>query len=122
MSNPRWAAFQDTDVPHDSKEEMKFLYNPDLRMHTIHVQDVVRALFTAAEWMAGYGENARSEANRLAGVSIPSGWYRASEAEKKDLDKVLKSGDVRIDMANNDAKVIVPYFNLVSSLLGHFIS
>ena len=92
---------------------MKFLYNPDLRIHTIHVQDVVRALFTAAQWMTGLGEDARSKADKLAGVSIPSGWYRASEAEKRDLEKMVKSGEMRMNMLDQDDKVIVPYFNLV---------
>jgi hypothetical protein len=95
---------------------MKFLYNPDLRMHTIHVQDVVRGLFNAAQWMSVFKGDARSEAEKLAGVSIPSGWYRATEAEKKELDKVLKSGDIRVEMVNPEVKVVVPYFNLVSRL------
>lgn len=94
---------------------MKFLYNPDLRMHTIHVQDVVRGLFTVAQWISGLKSDARLEADKLAGVSIPSGWYRATEAEKKDLDSVQKSGDIRVEMVNPEVKVVVPYFNLVSS-------
>ena len=112
-------------VLHDSKEEMKLLYNPDLRMHTIHVQDVVRGLFTAAQWISSLGENARSQADKLAGVSIPSGWYRAAEAEKRDLDKLLKSGDMQPIMLGSDDKVTVPYFILVSFLvrfLSRFLS
>lgn len=80
---------------------MKFLYNPDLRMHTIHVHDAVRALFTAAQWISGL--DGRTEANRLAGVAVPNAWYRA--------EGQVPSGDV--GLLEKDAKVVVPYFNLV---------
>jgi hypothetical protein len=98
-----------------SKEEMKFLYNPDLRMHTIHVQDVVRSLFTAAQWMAGLGQGevARVEADRLTGVAIPSAWYRATDAEKQALDTVVKRGDMGLKLVDKERKVVVPYFNVV---------
>lgn len=85
---------------------MKFLYNPDLRMHTIHVHDVVRGLFTAAQWMSGL--EGRTEANRLAGVAVPNAWYR-TVAEKQAMD--APSGDV--GLLDKDVKVVVPYFNLV---------
>lgn len=87
---------------------MKFLYNPDLRMHTIHVHDVVRGLYTAAQWIAGLKEG-RTEADRLAGVAVPNAWYRATEAEKQGME-TLKG---EVESVEKEAKVVVPYFNLV---------
>ncbi|KAJ9100501.1 hypothetical protein QFC21_003540 [Naganishia friedmannii] len=99
----------------NNKEEMKFLYNPDLRMHTVHVQDVVRSLFTTAQWIAGLGqgEAARVEADRLAGVTIPSAWYRATDVERQALDTVVKRGDMSLNLVDKGRKVVVPYFNVV---------
>ncbi|KAF3001977.1 hypothetical protein E8E13_007655 [Curvularia kusanoi] len=37
-------------VYQDSGKEMKFLWKEDLRTNTVHIDDVVRALWTGAEW------------------------------------------------------------------------
>jgi hypothetical protein len=87
---------------------MKFLYNPDLRIHTVHVHDVVRGLFTAAQWMSGL-QDGRIEANRLAGVVVPNAWYRATEAERQGMETL--NGEVKL--VDKETKVVVPYFNLV---------
>ena len=34
-------------------KELKWLWTKDLRVHTVHVTDVARALWIAAEWYAG---------------------------------------------------------------------
>ena len=36
--------------------EMKWLWDKDLRTNTVHVEDVARALWTAAEWYASTTE------------------------------------------------------------------
>jgi plastocyanin len=38
-------------------EEMKWLWTKDLRTHTVHVLDVARALWHAAEWCANGEKN-----------------------------------------------------------------
>ncbi|CCX30165.1 hypothetical protein FPQ18DRAFT_57416 [Pyronema domesticum] len=38
-------------------EEMKWLWTKDLRTHTVHVQDVARALWHSADWYAGGKKN-----------------------------------------------------------------
>ncbi|KAJ9108250.1 hypothetical protein QFC19_002498 [Naganishia cerealis] len=100
-----------------NKEEMKFLYNPDLRMHTVHVQDVVRSLFTTAQWISGLGQDARLEADRLAGITIPSAWYRATDAEKQALDAIVRRDDMGLKLVDKERKVTVPYFNVASPIL-----
>lgn len=39
------------------KEEMKWLWTKDLRTNTVHIDDVVRALWAIAEWEAGGKKN-----------------------------------------------------------------
>ncbi len=80
-------------------EEMKFLYKPDLRIHTIHTTDVVRAVFTSARWMTELG---RRKADEKAGVNVASSWA---------LDE---KPDVKIEVVDPKKKIIVPLFNLVS--------
>lgn len=44
------------------EKELKWLWGPELRTHTVHVDDVVRACWTAAEWRANQAQ-AGSSAN-----------------------------------------------------------
>lgn len=39
------------------KEEMKWLWTKDLRTHTVHVTDVARALWHAADWYTSGKQN-----------------------------------------------------------------
>lgn len=50
------------------KEPLKFLWGPDLRLHTIHVQDWCPAMWAIASWTAS---RSRSSADDLAGESLP---------------------------------------------------
>lgn len=95
-------------------DEMKFLHNPDLRLHTIHVRDISRAIFSTAEWMTKTGRN---QANELAGEVMPSAWAwskgKGTEGERQGLDLIK---DVQGAVAEN-GRVIVPYFNVVCETL-----
>lgn len=88
---------------------MKFLHNPDLRLHSIHVRDVARALWKTAEWLA-FTEPAK--ALEIAGEEIPSAWSwsKGKEAEQEKAGMKLIS-----DPMDQNIKVVVPYFNVVSS-------
>ncbi|KAG8865310.1 hypothetical protein FRB96_000200 [Tulasnella sp. 330] len=48
-------------------EEMKYLWSGDLRINTVHMDDVVGALWAVAEWIRPIG---RAKANELAGETI----------------------------------------------------
>ncbi|EST06232.1 NAD(P)-binding domain protein [Kalmanozyma brasiliensis GHG001] len=50
------------------KEPLKFLWGPDLRLHTIHVEDWCPAMWAIASWVAS---RSRSSADDLAGESLP---------------------------------------------------
>ena len=52
----------------DIGEPLKFLWGPDLRIHTIHVDDWCPAAWKIVEWLASHS---RSEANQLAGENLP---------------------------------------------------
>jgi len=53
-----------------SKEPLKGLFSPGKHpTHTVHVDDVVGAMWACAEWMTNVG--GRQEANAIAGVDIP---------------------------------------------------
>lgn len=42
-------------------KEMKWLWDKDLMINTVHVEDVARALWTAAEWMRETGAKRKKE-------------------------------------------------------------
>jgi hypothetical protein len=75
---------------------MKFLHKPDLRIHTVHTEDIARAILLAGKWMMGLG---RSEANKLAGESVRT---------------FIKDGEWLHLRAQTKEVVVVPIFNLVS--------
>lgn len=50
------------------KEDMKWLWSKDLRTNTVHIEDVVRALWAAATWEAAGKKNWDSKA---MGGSVP---------------------------------------------------
>ena len=79
------------------EEDMKFLWAPKLKKHTVHTRDVVGAAWTAAEWAAGLD---RAQIDKLAGVSLlPSG------------DESVKGVPGAIQ--KEQGGVITPVFNLV---------
>jgi nucleoside-diphosphate-sugar epimerase len=43
-------------VYQSERTEMKFLWDRDLKTHTVHVEDAARAVFEAAMWYIGRGE------------------------------------------------------------------
>ncbi|KAF4555805.1 Hypothetical protein D9617_2g057690 [Elsinoe fawcettii] len=49
-------------VYQDLEKELKYLWSGELRTNTVHVDDVVRACWAAAEWRAGKGEVKAGEA------------------------------------------------------------
>ncbi len=86
---------------------MKFLHNPDLRVHTVHAIDVSRGLLAAAEWMVRVG--GRSAADKIAGRLIPSckSWSIVAPPGMAGAD-----GD--LPKITDPAKTVtVPLFNLV---------
>ena len=87
---------------------MKFLHNPDLRLHTVHVRDVPRALIKVAEWMAKVG---REEADNIAGEELPSAWTWSTG---KDGDQERQGMKQVADLSDPAARIRAPYFNLVS--------
>ncbi|KAG8899046.1 hypothetical protein FRB99_006963 [Tulasnella sp. 403] len=80
-------------------EEMKYLWTPDIRMHTVHLDDVAGAMWAAANWMGPLG---RAEANKIAGETIQF-WA----PEKKELIKDLEGHPPK------DQGPIAPLFNIV---------
>jgi len=93
-------------------DEMKFLHNPDLRLHTVHVRDVARALFLAAKWI---GIKGKDEALSLAGEEMPSAW---DWSKGKDADYEREGRKLAQDLVVESEKIRVPYFNLVSIPIG----
>lgn len=92
-------------------DEMKFLHNPDLRLHTIHVHDISRALLATAEWM---GKTGRTQANELAGEGMPSAWaWSKGKGIEGEVQGLAMIKDVQGAVAEN-GRVVVPYFNVVS--------
>ncbi|KAL1410887.1 hypothetical protein Q8F55_001830 [Vanrija albida] len=49
-------------------EEMKFLYNSDLRINTVHAVDIAQALYLTGLWLAA---TPRAQALKEAGVPLP---------------------------------------------------
>lgn len=95
---------------------MKFLYNPDLRLHTIHALDVSRALLASAEWMIAIG--GRTKANELAGENIPSAWSWPSGGKMNEVEKKKeREGLVGVPgVVDPGVLVKVPLFNVVRLL------
>jgi hypothetical protein len=93
-------------------DEMKFLHNPDLRLHMVHVRDVARALFLAAKWI---GVKGKDEALSLAGEEMPSAW---EWSKGKDAEHEREGRKLAQDLPVESEKVCVPYFNLVSVIIG----
>ena len=91
--------------------EMKFLHNPDLRLHSLHVKDAARALVCAANWVAPISRN---EANKLAGEEIPaaSTWLSGKEHEQELVNMRQAS-----TLMNEEQVVVAPYFNIVSGVI-----
>ncbi|KAI0721618.1 hypothetical protein C8T65DRAFT_201291 [Cerioporus squamosus] len=79
------------------KQPMKALNSPGkYPSHTVHVDDIVGAMWAAAEWMAKTG---RTEANTLAGEEI------VFKNEKSKVDEVE-------GMVPPSKKVVAPLFNI----------
>lgn len=83
---------------------MKFLHDPDLRVHTVHVVDVCQALVATAKWMT---ENGRSHADELTGEQVVSAWT-SSKAEEKEAMKMA-------EVVDEGQVVRLPIFNVVRS-------
>lgn len=77
---------------------MKFLHDPDLRVHTVHVVDVCRALVATAEWMVVQG---RARADEIAGERVVPARTGSRGAEEEQL-------------VEEGRQVRVPIFNVVS--------
>lgn len=82
----------------DLKEEMKFLYKPDLKVHTIHTTDISRAIFECAKWMMELG---RVKADEIAGEIVTSSFT---------MDEKM---DMRIEVVDPKKKIVLPLFHLV---------
>lgn len=80
-------------------EEMKYLWSSDLRMHTVHLEDVAGALWAVAQWMEPLG---RAKANEIAGETL-----RFYAPEKKDLLKDLEGH------LPKGSDPVAPFFNIV---------
>ncbi|KAG9014997.1 hypothetical protein FRB94_007069 [Tulasnella sp. JGI-2019a] len=80
-------------------EEMKYLWSGDLRINTVHLEDIAGAMWAVAEWMKAVG---RAKAIELAGESIG---FRALENASllEGLEGHLPKG----------SDPVVPLFNLV---------
>jgi len=80
-------------------EEMKYLWSADIRMNTVHLDDVSAALWAAAEWIAPIG---RAKANEAAGEAL-----RLHSPANKDLLKDLEGHQPK------GQDPVAPLFNLV---------
>lgn len=87
---------------------MRFLHNPDLRLHTVHVRDIARALTTVADWIADVG---KEKANSVAGEEIPSAWAWSTGKDGNEEKQGMK---LVADLPDATARIVAPYFNVVS--------
>jgi hypothetical protein len=83
------------------KEPMRALHSPGKHaIHTIHIDDVCGALWTAAKWMEPLG---RKEADAVAGEKI---FFQNDKKKIADVEGVTAATDIPI----------APIFNLVIRL------
>ncbi|KZT42003.1 hypothetical protein SISSUDRAFT_980784 [Sistotremastrum suecicum HHB10207 ss-3] len=79
------------------EQEMKFLWSPNSPVHTVHLDDIARAAWSCATWIAPLG---REEANKIAGEQI---WFANDKSKLKGIDGVI----------DPSLTPIAPFFNLV---------
>ena len=84
----------------EQNRELKWLWTDDLRINTVHVSDVIRALWRAAQW--------RSENNTVTSQPSPSTSRRPSLMQSISNHKSNKSVDGEMSGPGN-----VPTFNIV---------
>ncbi|CCA73718.1 hypothetical protein PIIN_07673 [Serendipita indica DSM 11827] len=84
------------------KTEMKLYWSRNLRKNTIHIEDLARAHWMAAEWIASTGRN---NANALIGVPIPP--------SQSPLVTPANTSTLSTPLPPPTESITVPVFNVV---------
>ncbi|BEI94782.1 uncharacterized protein CcaverHIS019_0703630 [Cutaneotrichosporon cavernicola] len=84
-------------------EEMKFLYNSDLRINTVHSTDVGRAMYLTALWLM---QTPRDQVLKEAGTEL----YFPFEKEKssKSMSTMFRGKKTTVDAEWRSIKTVVP--------------
>lgn len=110
------------DIYRHLNQEMKFLWNGDLRLNTIHCEDVARALVELSKWRATNETNAQqntfksfADNEKLQQFNLPS---KETPSHAPLFNIVDDSDATQSSVAEQIAKV----FNVKTGFLGGLIS
>lgn len=102
------------------KEEMKFLYNSDLRINTVHSTDVGRALYLTAIWLM---QTPREQVLQEAGTELYFPFGEDKKSTKSAMPSMFMRGSKKTGTSDEwrsiktvvpeDEAPVVPMFNVV---------
>jgi nucleoside-diphosphate-sugar epimerase len=92
------------------EKELKWLWGPELRTHTVHVDDVVRACWSAADWRANQTQSgATAEPNHISQPPTPtSPSHSKGPLPTASVFNVVDKGDTSQGTMANIIKELFP--------------
>lgn len=108
-------------------KEMKFLWKEDLRTNTVHVEDLVRAMWTGAGWYVKEGVAGRRPPPtfNIADKGNTCKWKSSSFPKLQDILEILREGTSstnRPPAQGHMAKIIHEIFDIDTGFHNTFIS